>query len=133
MPTKAEKIERYTQLIRVMESLDEHARARHFNMKEWGAETECGTTMCAAGFAAHDPWFNAQGFTYDKEKRTLNYWVNYELYVSWSALFAFFGREPPDRAWNHPIFHEPKTVDEVTFATRERIKQLSAQPDVNVQ
>jgi hypothetical protein len=34
---------------------------KNFNMGCWKEETECGTVMCAAGYAAHDPWFNERG------------------------------------------------------------------------
>lgn len=49
----AQKMERLRQLRRVVQA----APARQFKMND----IQCGTAMCAAGWAAIDPWFVARG------------------------------------------------------------------------
>lgn len=60
--SRAQKIERWEQCLRVLENLPEHARLHHWNMGKWGIQTDCGTVACAAGHCALDPWFTNQGF-----------------------------------------------------------------------
>jgi len=60
--TPKEKIERWVNAERVLTSLPKHERAKHWNMRHWGVETECGTVCCAAGHCGLDPWFNKRGF-----------------------------------------------------------------------
>lgn len=57
------KVERLTQLIRVLRALSPHERKKHFDMGRWGGKTRCGTKACAAGHAGMDPWFRRQGFS----------------------------------------------------------------------
>lgn len=33
-----------------------------FEMRSWQSHKECGTSACAVGLAASDPWFNKRGF-----------------------------------------------------------------------
>ena len=60
--TRREKIARWKNLLRVLTSLTPHQRRKHFDMSDWLNVTACGTTGCAAGHAALDPWFNRRGF-----------------------------------------------------------------------
>lgn len=69
------KIERLTQLIRVLEEVK--ADKKPFDMLTWFSRLSpvleqflvgnkkhpCGTVSCAAGWAAQDPWFKRRGFT----------------------------------------------------------------------
>jgi hypothetical protein len=109
-----------------MKGLSEHEKNKHFNMQTWSCETECGTTMCAAGFAASDRWFNIQGFTlyagmpfFEENGRRL---------ASWSAIFKFFDGVIDDNPFFngqvHPVFTKPQTVEEVIEAAEWRIFAL---------
>lgn len=60
--TTAERVERWQNVVRVLESLDKHQRTKHFSMRNWSDITECGTIACAAGWCGFDPWFHSQGF-----------------------------------------------------------------------
>lgn len=60
--SKDQRIERWEQCLRVLETMPEHERLHHWSMAKWGIETECGTVACAAGHCALDPWFTNQGF-----------------------------------------------------------------------
>jgi hypothetical protein len=61
-PTQADYIERWEQALRVLESMTEHEREKHFDMDSWGVQTPCGTVACLAGHCSLDPWFRARGF-----------------------------------------------------------------------
>jgi diaminopimelate epimerase len=80
-------IERFEQLIRVMENLPEHERTKHFDMRHWGLDTTCGTSMCAAGFCGIDAWFIEQGFTLKNNGE--EYYVSYKNLVGWVAIRRF--------------------------------------------
>jgi hypothetical protein len=60
--TKAELIERWENVRRVLTSLSPHDAAEHFDMADWGRKTECGTVGCAAGLCSLDPWFQERKF-----------------------------------------------------------------------
>lgn len=64
IPREAQ-IERWQNVLRVLESLPEHERTKHWDMSTWGQKSECGTVACAAGHCGMDPWFRSQGFTMD--------------------------------------------------------------------
>lgn len=55
-------VERWEQALRVLESMTEHEREKHFDMSDWGKKTDCGTVACLAGHCSLDPWFIARGF-----------------------------------------------------------------------
>src|SRR5258708_4642058 len=57
-----ELIERWDNVERVLVSMPEHERQRHWNMGTWGEVTDCGTVACAAGHCGLDPWFRERGF-----------------------------------------------------------------------
>lgn len=48
--------------LRVLEAMTPHEREKHFDMGDWGRETECGTVACLAGHCSLDPWFKQRGF-----------------------------------------------------------------------
>lgn len=58
----AEKLERWTNTLRVLRATTRHQRERHFDMANWGIITDCGTVACTAGLCGLDLWFVKQGF-----------------------------------------------------------------------
>lgn len=128
MTTKNERyILRLENLIRVMRGLSRHERTKHFNMESWGEETECGTTMCAAGFCGSDPWFRKRGFKFVRYPNSRYGTVSYKGGDSWSAIQDFFGTHPDDgdvEDNGHRIFSKPTTVGQVIRAAEKRIAQL---------
>lgn len=80
-------IARLKQLIRVLLN----APIERFDMIEW----KCGTTACAAGWAAQDPDFNIEGFVLAEKTRTEParpaYIMEHETLYEWEAIMAFFG------------------------------------------
>ena len=52
--------ERLLQVVRV---LDELPKGKQFNLFLWN---RCGTTACALGWAASDPWFKCRGLKLEK-------------------------------------------------------------------
>lgn len=65
-----------------------------FSLKDWF----CGTTACACGFAALDPWFIEQGLSlevYESFFRTKAHPV-YEGLHHWAAIEKFFGLDVSD-------------------------------------
>jgi hypothetical protein len=59
-----ERLKRWEECLRVLQGLSRHEKRHHFNMAEWGIETDCGAVMCAGGFCGNDPWFRRRGFVY---------------------------------------------------------------------
>jgi hypothetical protein len=64
----AQRIERWENVLRVLQALTPHERRKHWNMANWGIKTECGTVACAAGHCGLDPWFRRRGFKLLPEK-----------------------------------------------------------------
>jgi hypothetical protein len=124
-------IERFEQLIRVLRDLPRHERRKHFNMYNWGVETECGTTACAAGFCGLDPWFRRRGFKLARSFGSPIRIIETKNHHGWDALHEFFGYDAvmgtlectPESA---QVFNDPRTVGEVIRAAQARIKQLKA-------
>jgi len=56
-----ERVARWENVERVYLSLDEHARAKHFDMEHWILSNDCGTVGCIAGHCALDPYFRNLG------------------------------------------------------------------------
>lgn len=59
--TVKEKLERWVQAERVLKGLPKHVRMKHWDMRHWGIQTDCGTVCCAAGHCGLDPWFRKHG------------------------------------------------------------------------
>lgn len=57
-----DKIERWERVTKVLRELSDHVIDKHFDMSYWMNVTSCGTTGCAAGQCALDPWFQRRGF-----------------------------------------------------------------------
>jgi hypothetical protein len=60
--TIQEKLDRWTNAKRVLVKLPKHEREKHWDMRHWGIQTQCGTVCCAAGHCGLDPWFRQRGF-----------------------------------------------------------------------
>lgn len=58
----AEKIERWENVLRVLNGLSEHERQHHWDMRAFGTRNACGTVACAAGHCGLDPWFRERNF-----------------------------------------------------------------------
>lgn len=103
------RLERWTQLLRVLQDLPEHERVKHFDMSEWAQQTDCGTIACAAGHAGMDRWFQGQGFILDFELNMM------------SSVEGFFGREGADR-----IFYDEtrRPIEQVEQEIRDYIDIL---------
>jgi hypothetical protein len=131
--TDDQKIERWENVLRVLRSLTPHQRKKHWDMGDWGRETECGTVACAAGHCGLDPWFRRRGFQ-------LNFVPN--------AYFNAESDEPSDRSvCKMPVDPERffgyvgydeiftngamNTVDEVIVAVKAHIKQLKKEAKEN--
>lgn len=54
-------LEKWENVLRVLEGLSQHEREKHWDMSTWGVQTPCGTVACAAGHCALDPWFQERG------------------------------------------------------------------------
>ena len=117
-------IQRYQELIRVMRGLSRHERKHHFDMANWGVETDCGTVCCAAGHAGQDAWFRRRGFSFHSQGNTLFFGGE----ISWGAVGLFFDGEPVSYYSNHPVFKQPNSVGEVIRAAQKRIRELKAIP-----
>jgi hypothetical protein len=123
-------IERFEQLIRVLRGLSPHERRKHFNMRNWGIETECGTTACAAGFCGLDPWFRRRGFRLAKTDADSSLRViETKNHLGWDALHDYFGYDATIGAdiWTREsakVFKDPRTVGDVIKAAKARIKEL---------
>lgn len=79
-------IARLKHLIRILLN----APVERFDMIEW----KCGTSACAAGWAAQDPDFNIEGFVLAEKTRTEPampaYIQEHETLYEWNAIMAFF-------------------------------------------
>ena len=110
--SKAEKIERWKQAVRVLEGLSPHEKRRHFNMRVWGEKTDCGTVACAAGHCGLDTWFRRRGLSLDAGAFDGGPKFNAE---------EFFGREGFWRIFMN-VSHRP--VSKVVKEMREHIREL---------
>jgi hypothetical protein len=132
-PTKKQLIERFEQLILVLQGLSQHEKRKHFNMETWGEQTECGTTMCAAGFCGSDQWFRRRGFKFAKPLSEHEQGqIHFKDLTSWHALCAFFGYSYSEYYEGSleadEVFRDPSSVRQVIAAAKRRIKQLKAMP-----
>lgn len=70
-------------LLKVAEILDK-VNPEKFDLKGW----KCGTTACACGHAAMDPWFYEQGFSIKGLEPYLT--ISYKGLQGWDAIEEFF-------------------------------------------
>lgn len=87
--SKKEKIERWENVVRVLQNLTPHQKRNHWNMAEFGAKTDCGTVCCAAGHCEADPWFRRKGFRGKYFKGEL---VSTEKYLWRDSEYKWFGQ-----------------------------------------
>jgi hypothetical protein len=91
------------------------AKSKPFDMRFWvgdqatydvlsGPEITCGTSSCAAGWAARDPWFKEHRFT------ILNGNVSYHNALGFTACARFFDISNETSEF---LFSEPNTLEEV--------------------
>lgn len=120
--TKAQQIERWENVLRVLSNLTPHERRRHWDMSWWGYKTECGTVACAAGHCGLDPWFRRRGFKLDFYKS----WITQD----WSSSMPI---EPEDffgKVGCTTIFYNEtrRSVGTVIREVRAYLKQLRGMP-----
>lgn len=135
----AERIERWVNVERVLVALPEHEREKHFDMRRWGYENDCGTVGCAAGLCSLDDWFRdrgwsgiyvpipahevrlweAHGFGHVVRALRLDNGAEWRDMGEWVG--AFFG---PDRIFTNDT---PRPVDTVIEEVRGRIAELRDQ------
>jgi hypothetical protein len=112
--TQGQYIERWEQALRVLESMDEHEREKHFDMSMWGARTSCGTVACVAGHCSFDPWFREHGFSgkFDEDHDVLRF--------PQAQPLEFFGKGGAQAV----LFAYQASYDEVVGYVREHIEKL---------
>ena len=86
-----EYVERLEQVIRVLEELP---YGYHLGMAAWFT---CGTTACACGWAAQDPWFIKRDFKLARDGSKFNvYQIFHGIQEGRRAVQMFFGISPKD-------------------------------------
>lgn len=113
-------LEKWEQLLRVLDGLTPHEREKHLYMGVWGAQTDCGTVACAAGHCAMDPWFRERGFIGKFGA------MNEMTFPKWQPE-DFFGQRGYDMIFTGP--HEE--YDEVVAAVKDHIEYLKKGGDPN--
>ena len=151
------KIERLTQLIRVLEEVK--ADKKPFNMWVWFRDLtntdapidnvvgnkrhSCGTASCAAGWAAQDPWFKKRGFTlvpYTEEEAVFSCLGEKKVYMrgdgtEFDACGTFFDEtnlfNPGSYCDHKGDWIEKITPNMVIVRTKKLIKSLEAGVDAS--
>lgn len=108
-------VERWEQVLRVLEGLTPHEREKHFFMGIWGQETACGTVACAAGHCALDPWFRERGFIGEFDGR-----FNNTLQFPKAKPEEFFGQRGHNMIFTGPY----EDYESVVGAVKEQIEYL---------
>lgn len=127
--TKAQQIERWENVERVLKSLSPHERRKHWDMRNWGVKTECGTVACAAGHCGMDPWFRRRGFQLLPYRNTPE-----EEQIDEAGLGGFANEVDPMDFFGYvgcdQIFFRgtPRPVATVIREVRAYIKELKATP-----
>ena len=120
--TKRERIERWEQCLRVLKNLSPHERRKHWDMRNWGRKTDCGTVACAAGHCGLDPWFRRRGFCLipeemDDSRNASGYFKDE------AGPIYFFGPDGTQEIfWNS----DPRPVSQVIREVKAYIKELKA-------
>lgn len=114
---------RWKNVTRVLKGLSKHEREKHWDMRNWGITTECGTIACAAGHCGLDPWFIKHGFqvipsTMDHERYTQ---INCGSYGSFknSNPRHFFGDAGADSIFYND---KPRSVEKVIEEVEDYIQ-----------
>lgn len=139
--TEVERIERWVNAERVLNDLPPHEREKHFDMRRWGYENDCGTVGCAAGLCSLDDWFRSQGWIgkYVPVSFSEQRWWAPEDFGDVRAvlvldngtsfggnmgsyLCGFFGPTEVDHASDRIFLNDkPRSVDTVLIEVRQRI------------
>ena len=113
MMTRNEKL---TKLADLLDNLPEEKK---FSMFRWGTP-ECGTAKCAAGWAALDPEFNAQGLYLGRRHPTSDYAPAFWDLFGYEALGRFFGLDSGAVAYLFSPGHYIVSVSRSEVALRIR-------------
>jgi len=125
-------VKRYEQLIRVLENLPAHEKEHHFQMVEWFKQTDCGTAMCAAGWAGSDKWFKKRGFQLMTPDSITRPFPQFGHHQGWNAVNLFFEGRTSVLAPLAPlfdarkVFDQPVTIPQVIAAAKQRIAHYKA-------
>jgi hypothetical protein len=117
--TPNDLIERWVNVARVLDTMPEHERQKHWDMATWGERNDCGTIACAAGHCGMDPWFRDKGFTLDFDEEGDMHITNVE---------SFFGFEGSSRIF---LDHNQRPVETVLGEVREFIEELRKVAEFN--
>lgn len=115
--SQGQQIERWGNVLRVLQALTPHQRRKHWDMGGFGRKTDCGTIACAAGHAGLDPWFRRRGF-----KLAFNRFGDSVI----DDVDKFFGY-----AGSQHIFYNYRTrpVSKVISEVKAHIKELKVAPE----
>lgn len=114
---KAQQVERWENVVRVLKALTPHQREKHWDMSDWGKTTDCGTVACAAGHCGLDPWFRRRGFQLNFIKCNCGE-PNCAERLDFDVE-GFFGVEGSDQ-----IFYGSGSVDDVIARVETYIEEL---------
>ena len=95
------RLERVERLLHVLTSMTDHEIEHHFDMGKWLARNACGTTGCAAGLCAMDPWFKRRGYGIVFEKAGSRWYWNW-LGQMWPE--SFFGHDLYEKVFTNMFF-----------------------------
>lgn len=114
------RIERWENVVRVLENLTPHQRRRHWDMGNWTRRSDCGTIACAAGHCGMDAWFRRRGFKMGP-KDLYNPWSE-DL---WSSPDDFFGLDGSAKIFYNDTRRSVTEVIEEVKAYVESLKDLN--------
>lgn len=116
--TPVQQIERWENVLRVLNALTPHQRKQHWDMSAWGTKTDCGTVACAAGHCGLDTWFRRRGFSMQIKRASDGCFD-----ASITSPIAFFGEKGCDDIF-YRARHRP--VSTVIREVRTHIRQLKS-------
>lgn len=118
--SKEARIERWDNVLRVLEGLGPHERDEHWDMTTWGQKTACGTIACAAGHCGLDPWFRDQDFTMDFTPCSCGEPDCTEVHIK--DVTAFFGRTGSEKIFHNSTERSVETVIEEVKAHLQELR-----------
>ena len=83
--------DRLVDLEQIQSLPDKPTNTPEFNLVEWYQKTECGTAVCAMGFAAMDPKFQALGLKLNNESTCYVRGLVFKNKRNWPAVALLFG------------------------------------------
>lgn len=108
-------IERWQQILRMLQEMPKHERKKHLDMRIWAEKTDCGTVGCVAGHAGLDAWFRKRGFKLIWRKLEGTWWPSFP--VGDAYFFGYAGHTDVFMATQ-------STYSEVVRLTKSHIKLL---------